>query len=59
MSRKHYTAAAQVIRETAPLSHRERIAEGFAEMFAADNPRFERERFYAACGLSEWRSLNR
>lgn len=50
MSRKHYIAAAEVIRAESFGESRRRIAEAFAAMFAADNPRFDRARFMEACG---------
>jgi len=30
---------------------RRRLAEAFARMFEAENPRFNREKFFRACGL--------
>lgn len=58
MTRKHYRAIAEVIRQTADNSptfmERARvreIAEGLASVLAADNPRFQRSRFLEACGV--------
>ena len=50
MSRKDYIAAAEII-ATIPLEYRDRIACLFANMFSADNPRFDRARFLRACEL--------
>jgi len=58
--RKHYEAVARTVREaTEPRESPEItaavrdsgqfIAETLADMFAADNPRFDRARFLAAC----------
>lgn len=65
MSRKHYAATARVIRDNMeraaecsdPTAHAaaelcaRAIALGMADVFAADNPRFDRERFLTACGV--------
>jgi len=49
MTRKHYRNVAEIIRK---FPHaRKTLAEEFSEMFAEDNPRFDEERFYIACGL--------
>lgn len=58
MSRKHYVAAAKVINHAvslAVLNEDSRslellaeVAEGLADTFADDNPRFDRARFYDA-----------
>lgn len=60
MSRKHYVAAAQILaRHTARVpwvsddqrSTAQAIAADLADMFAADNPRFDRARFFTAAGV--------
>ncbi len=55
MTRKDYVAIAQVLESVEPgkdsgvwLVLRERIA----DVFAGDNPRFDRERFYIACKVT-------
>lgn len=59
MTRKHFEAVARILREERQLQ-RERpqrtgdqrttyIASELASLFAADNPRFDRVRFMAAC----------
>ena len=66
MSRKHYIATAQIIQELVEIApgtgsaydHGFKDATGFAAqrlaiMFATDNPRFDHDRFYRACGLPE------
>ncbi len=54
MSRKDYNAIANVLAgdfATATLSQREKVRAivlSLADVFAKDNPRFQRDRFYAA-----------
>jgi hypothetical protein len=52
MTRKHFEAAAQILAD-ADLAREARatIAQDFAEYFATQNPNFDRDRFFAACGL--------
>lgn len=55
MSRKHYEAVAESIR-IATVDHGvsdsiRDIGDDLANMFAEDNPRFDRQRFLDACGL--------
>jgi hypothetical protein len=56
MSRKDYELIARVLRDANVADEHqyellERIALGFALELAATNPRFDRERFLAACGV--------
>lgn len=57
MSRKDYVAIAAVIRLYVGLADANTLdalrgaARGIADVFAADNPRFDRDRFLAACGM--------
>lgn len=55
MTRKDYVAVAKIIADNdsgmSIWTVRARIADALAEMFAADNPRFDRERFLKACGI--------
>ena len=59
MSRKHYTEAASILateRDRSSDSPRtlatlDRVARDLADMFKRDNGRFDRARFYAACGI--------
>jgi hypothetical protein len=63
MSRKHYVEVARLIADevesinpaTEPtrLISVENIARGMADLFAADNGRFDRGRFYFACALDD------
>ena len=63
MTRKHYIEVARVIAdevETLNLDVEptraiscENIARALADIFAADNGRFDRQRFYFACALSD------
>jgi hypothetical protein len=58
MSRKHYTAVADILAaelsiETHSASQRavSNVARSLADVFASDNPNFDRSRFYTAVGL--------
>jgi hypothetical protein len=60
MTKKDYELIARVLRETSVLclggSYKDAraiqaYAEAFADEFALTNPRFNRERFLAACGV--------
>ena len=57
MTKKDYVKIARVFES---LKHGDQITwrplvERMANMLAADNPRFDRERFYAACGMEDAR----
>lgn len=51
MTRKHFQLVADILRAELDTTSPEfrRLREAFADQFALDNPRFNRERFYAAC----------
>lgn len=51
MTRKNYEAMANELLFIQDLEVRERIAEAFASVAKADNPRFDRIRFFEAAGL--------
>jgi len=54
MTRKHYRNVAEIIKafpHGSTEASQAKLAQEFAEMFGEDNPRFDRERFYIACGL--------
>ena len=60
MTRKHYIKFAGTFRHALDLSQQRDllvnnavrdIADTMADICAADNPRFDRERFLAACGM--------
>ena len=54
MTRKHYINVAEIIKafpHGSTGASQAKLAQEFAEMFGADNPRFDRERFYIACGV--------
>lgn len=56
MTRRHYVDVAKVIADEVESSREAaaaNIARGLADVFAADNPRFDRQRFYFACALNE------
>lgn len=64
MTKKHYEAIAKVIKQNLPpencfttnasiaYSTLTTIAEELAELFAQDNPRFQRIKFLVACGIN-------
>ena len=54
MTRKHYRNVAEIIKafpHGSTEASQAKLAQEFAEMFGEDNPRFDRARFYIACGL--------
>ncbi len=52
MSKKHFQLFANSIQAISNTEDAERIARNAAEVFKADNERFDAARFYAACGLN-------
>lgn len=56
MTKKHFEAAAAIVKERFARARPDEIMEAFAvkeafaELFAQFNPRFDKEKFYAACG---------
>jgi hypothetical protein len=52
MTKKHFERAARIIKFITPtFENRMLLAKAFADYFTEENPRFDRERFMAACGL--------
>jgi len=58
LSKKHYKAIAEIVKKNTPtkaaryiLDIRIDTAHDLADYFAADNERFDRAKFLAACGL--------
>jgi hypothetical protein len=51
MTKKHFEAMAELIRRIAGKTERRRQAEVIALHCAKANPRFDRKRFMAACGV--------
>lgn len=49
MTKRHFVKIAGIIRLSSGISDRERVASQFADMLKQENPRFDRERFIAAC----------
>jgi hypothetical protein len=52
MSKKDYLAGARMIELIEDRVDRQRTARRFADFFRARNDRFDRGRFYLACGLT-------
>lgn len=50
MSRKHFEMIATVVRENGG-DQRAALADAFARELRAENSRFDRDRFIAACGV--------
>jgi hypothetical protein len=48
MTRRHFQLIADALRESAAPEH---VARAMADALATTNPRFNRERFLAACGV--------
>ena len=59
MTRKDYIATADILEVLVATATDESFPDvqdaidSFAEMFAKDNPRFDRKRFVEACGITE------
>lgn len=59
MTRKDYVATADILEVLVTTATDESFpdiqdaVDAFAEMFAKDNPRFDRKRFVEACGIIE------
>ncbi len=54
MTRKGYEMFAKYIKEEeAPLNVMRRLAVELAAMFKIDNPRFDKHKFYKACGMED------
>lgn len=54
MTRKDYVSTSEIlwsIRHAVTPEIHEMLVSDFAEMFATDNPRFDRARFFDACGF--------
>jgi len=52
-TRKHFTAMAKILSTLQDYKHRRHLAVMNAENFAKDNPRFDKNRFFRACGLPQ------
>jgi hypothetical protein len=56
MTKKHFEYAAAIVRnflESGSLVNARMVAMIFARMFEKFGPRFDRQRFYRACGLAD------
>lgn len=52
LTQKDFKAVAEIIANAGyKWLYRKRISNDLADYFATQNPRFDRERFFAACGL--------
>ncbi len=57
MTRRHFQAIADVLARHADVIPAETLwdlADDLADVCAAENPRFDRQRFRTACGLDAW-----
>ena len=50
-TRKHFVEMAKIISKIVGKQSRKAQAESVAFIFAGQNPRFDKTRFFAACGL--------
>tara|TARA_R110000751_G_scaffold17103_2_gene53243 strand:- start:803 stop:991 length:189 start_codon:yes stop_codon:yes gene_type:complete len=51
-TRKDFQASADLIRRAAwPASVKEQVAKDFAKKYEMENPRFDEDKFYIACGV--------
>lgn len=53
MTRKHFAAIAAIVAQITVPNNRRETAHRFADWLKGDNPRFDRARFLAACGVKE------
>ena len=53
-TKKTYELVAGIVAAISDESERWALAKLHADKFAADNKRFDRDRFYAACGVSHF-----
>jgi len=51
MTKKHFIALAQSIAKIPNIAERKALAESHAVLCAKSNPRFDKSRFFSACGL--------
>lgn len=51
MTKKHFEATALIVSRISNPTTRATVAADFADLFASENPRFNRDLFMAACGL--------
>jgi hypothetical protein len=52
-TRRHFIRVAGIVKrmDVTDVHYRQNLAWEFASMFAEDNPRFDRQKFLAACGV--------
>jgi hypothetical protein len=51
MSRKHFIEAAKIVKSIEDRQVANTVAGAYVELFRQFAPNFDRDRFYAACGL--------
>ena len=51
-TKKDFIATAKMIAEMQDRNEAKKLAEGFANIYAQQNPRFDKQRFYKACNLN-------
>lgn len=52
-TRKHFELIAEIISKLENVDERIAMAQKHADAFTKDNPRFDREKFYAACNVTQ------
>ena len=50
-TQRHYIAIAECVKDTEKICDQHEIAYALSDLFARDNPRFDREKFLVACGI--------
>jgi hypothetical protein len=50
-TKKHFIGIAAAVSKVSNKTERKKLADFHAKNFAADNPRFNKEKFLAACGV--------
>lgn len=51
MTKKHFEAAAEIVKAVEIQSEAEKAAQYYIQLFRSFNPRFDEDRFRKACGL--------
>lgn len=54
MTRKHFELVATIVKNINSEDDRVEAACKFANAFQSENPRFDAQRFFAACNVPQW-----